>query len=77
MTKSYYQRREDEVKILIAKAKVRNNLTDAQLAKKIGMPHSTFGKQKLHPGTMRLEYVWAIEKMAGGREEATINVDNP
>lgn len=76
MSKSYYQRREDEVKILIAKAKVRNNLTDAQLAKKIGMPHSTFGKQKLHPGRMRLDFLWAIEKMAGDREEAAIDADN-
>lgn len=70
MPKSYYQRREEELKILIAEAKVKNNLTDAALAKKIGMPHSTFGKQKLHPGSMRMDFVWAIERLAGrGRRE--------
>ena len=38
MKKSAYQQREDEVKILINEAKIRNNLTDEGLAKKIGMP---------------------------------------
>lgn len=73
MQKSYYQRREDELKILIAEAKVKNNLTDADLAKKIGMTYSTFGKQKLHPGSMRMDFVWAIERLAGRdrREEVS------
>lgn len=65
MAKSYYQRREDETKILIAEAKVKNNLTDEALAKRIGMTLSTLKKQKQHPGRMRLDYVWAIEKLAG------------
>lgn len=65
MKKSYYQRRSDDVKILIHEAKVKNNLTDEMLAKKIGMKYGTFKKQKLHPGDLRLDYVWAIEVLAG------------
>lgn len=72
MAKSYYQRREDELKLLISEAKIKNNLTDKELAKKIGMPYSTFGKQKLHPGLMRMDFVWLIEQLAG-RKEVQIN----
>lgn len=38
MKKSVYQQRGDKVKILINEARVRNNLNDEGLAKKIGMP---------------------------------------
>lgn len=69
MSKSYYQRCEDEVKILITEAKVRNNLTDKDLAKKIGIKYNTFRNLKPHPGKLRLDYIWQIEKLAGrGRE---------
>lgn len=70
--KSYYQRREDELKILISKAKVRNGLTDEGLAKKIGMPLSTFRKQKMHPGSMRMDYVWLLEELAGIGKEVNL-----
>ena len=65
MSKSYYQRREDELKLLISEAKIRNHLTDKELAKKIGMPYNTFNKRKSHPGGLRVEYIWLIEKLAG------------
>lgn len=76
MAKSYYQQREDETKILIAEAKVRNNLTDVQLAQKIGIPLGTLRNQKSHPGRMRLDYIWAIEKLAGRKLGGTIDADN-
>lgn len=63
--KSYYQQREDEIKITIAEAKIRHNLTDAALARKIGMPFNTFNKKKLHPGEFRAVHVWLIEELAG------------
>lgn len=65
MKKSLYQKKEDDVKLLINEAKIRNNLKDEGLAKKIGMPLNTFRKQKIHPGGMRLDYLWAIEELAG------------
>lgn len=64
MARSYYKQREEETKMLIYKAKTRNNLTDAQLAQKIGMPLNTFAKKKTHPGELRLDFLWAIEKLA-------------
>ncbi len=65
--KTYYQQREDEIKIMISEAKVKNNLTNESLAKKIGMPLSTFSKLKMTPGKMRLDSIWLIEELAGRR----------
>lgn len=65
MKKSEYQRQEDEVKLLICEAKIRNNLTDEGLARKIGIPFSTLGKRKCHPGDFRMHHIWLIEQLAG------------
>lgn len=67
MKKSAYQQREDEVKILINEVKVRNNLTDEGLAKKIGMPLGTLRNRKVHPGRYRLDDIWLLEQLAGRR----------
>lgn len=64
MARSYYKQREEEIKLLICQAKIKNKLTDAQLAKKIGIPLRTFMDKKAHPGEMRLDFLWAIEKLA-------------
>lgn len=65
MRKSSYQQNEDEVKLLISEAKIRNNLTDEGLARKIGMPFNTLGKRKCHPGEFKLYHIWLIEQLAG------------
>ena len=67
MKKSAYQQHEDEVKILINEAKVRNNLTDEGLAKKIGMPLGTLRNRIVHPGRYRLDDIWLLEQLAGRR----------
>lgn len=66
--KSYYQQREDEVKIIIAEIKVKLNLTDEALAKKVGIPFNTFNKKKQHPGMFRADHIWQLEKLAGRRQ---------
>lgn len=63
--KSYYRLRKEEVIILIAEAKTKNNFNNVQLAKAIGMPANTLNRKTKHPGTLRLEQLWAIEKLAG------------
>lgn len=65
--KSYYQQREDELKLLIAEIKIKNKLSDEQLAKRIPMPLSTLKKRKSHPGRLLEEQVWILERMAGRR----------
>lgn len=65
LKKNYYEQREDEMKILIATAKVRNNLTNEGLAKKIGMPANTFNKKSCHPGLFRCSQLWLLEELAG------------
>jgi len=63
--KNYYRQREDELKIVIATAKVKHNLTDEGLAKKIGMPINTLKKKKCHPGELRGKHIWLLEELAG------------
>lgn len=63
--KTYFQRKEDDIKILISEAKTKNNLTDKALAKKIGMNPNTFSCMKLKPGDIDLKYIWRIEELAG------------
>ncbi|MCD7994359.1 MAG: hypothetical protein LUK37_22280 [Clostridia bacterium] len=65
MKKSAYQQKGDEVKILINEAKVRNNLNDEGLAKKIGMPLPTLRNRKSNPGRFRMDDIWLIEQLAG------------
>lgn len=65
LKKNYYRQREDDMKILIATAKTRNNLTNEKLAKKIGMPASTFSKKTCHPGEFRCSQLWLLEELAG------------
>ena len=65
MKKSDYQQRGDEVKILINEAKVRNNLTDEGLAKKMNMPLPTLRNRKCNPGRFRMDDIWMIELLAG------------
>lgn len=66
--KSYYQKREEGLLLTISKAKIQNNLTDRELAKKIGMNYGTFRNKKMRPGSFDADQVWAIEKLA---EEVT------
>lgn len=65
LKKNYYKRREDDMKILIAAAKARNNLNNQGLAKKIGMPVNTFNKKTCHPGLFRCSQLWLLEELAG------------
>lgn len=65
LKKNYYKQREDDMKILIAAAKTRNNLTNNSLAKKIGMPADTFNKKTCHPGSFRCSQLWLLEELAG------------
>ena len=70
MKKSAYQRHEDDVKLLIHEAKVRNNLTDEGLAKRIGMPLSTLRNRTVHPGRYRL----AGRSLGGGGSDVVSGV---
>lgn len=74
LKKNYYKQREDDMKILIATAKVRNNLTNEALAKKIGMPPSTFNKKSCHPGLFRCSQLWLLEELAGRNEQNHIKL---
>lgn len=65
MNRDIYQHKEDEVKILINEAKIRNHLTDGGLAKKMGISVSTLHKWRQQPGFFRLEHIWLIEQLAG------------
>ena len=42
--------------------------TQRELARRIGMPPTTFSYRMAHPENFRLEEIWAIEKIIGKME---------
>lgn len=65
LKKNYYKRREDDMKVLIAEAKARNNLDNKGLAKKIGVSHSSISHKTCHPGNFSCSQLWLLEELAG------------
>lgn len=65
MKKSIYQQKEDDVKVLVYEAKVRNGLTDAGLAKRLGIAESTVRERNSQPGKYRMNDIWILEMLAG------------
>lgn len=63
--KTYYQKKEDDMKILIAEAKTRNNLDNKGLARKIGVSKSTIDHKACHPGNFSCSQLWLLEELAG------------
>lgn len=61
---TYSQKRAEELKILISTVKVKHNLTNAQLAKKIGLTLPTFTRMKRDTGELRQKTVWLLEMLA-------------
>ena len=43
--------------------------TQKELARRIGMPPTTFSSRISHPENFRLEEIWAIERIIGRFEE--------
>jgi hypothetical protein len=64
MTKSHSAQRAEELKVLIATVKVKYKLTNAQLAKKIGVPLGTFTHWKSHIERFPVGKIWLLEVMA-------------
>lgn len=64
MTKSHSAQRAEELRILIATVKAKHKLTNAQLAKKIGVPLGTFTTWKSHVEKFPVGKIWLIEVLA-------------
>lgn len=64
MTKSHSMQRAEELKVLIATVKIKHNFTNAQLAKKIGVPLGTFTTWKSHVEKFPVGKVWLLEALA-------------
>jgi DNA-binding XRE family transcriptional regulator len=64
MEKSHSMQRAEELRILIATVKIKHKLTNAQLAKKIGVPLSTFTYWKSHIEKFPVGKIWLIEVLA-------------
>ncbi len=64
MVKSHSAQRAEELKVLIATVKIKHKLTNAQLAKKIGTPLSTFNYWKSHIEKFQIGKIWLLEVMA-------------
>ncbi len=57
---SYSRQCSENLKAIIAEAKVRRHLTDEGIAKAMGMPLSSFTFRKSNPGRFRLEDIWLL-----------------
>ncbi len=64
MTKSHSMQRAEDLKVLIATVKIKHNFTNAQLAKKIGVPLGTFTTWKSHVEKFPVGKVWLLEVLA-------------
>jgi len=64
MEKSHSMKRAEELRILIATVKIKHKLTNAQLAKKIGTPLSTFNHWKAHIERFPVGKIWLLEVLA-------------
>jgi hypothetical protein len=64
MAKSHSVQRAEDLKVLIASVKIKHKLTNAQLAKKIGTPVSTFNYWKSHIERFPVGKIWLLEVMA-------------
>lgn len=64
-----YVQRENEVRAWIAAGMALAGIkTQKDLAKKIGMPASSFQYRVSHPETLRLGEIWRLEKIIGSRK---------
>ncbi len=65
-----YTEKEDRIRAWVAvgimKARIR---TKKELAKRLGLPLSTFTYRLAHPETFRLSEVWRLEKVLGKMED--------
>lgn len=64
MEKSHSMKRAEELRILIATVKIKHKLTNAQLAKKIGIPVGTFNYWKTHVERFPAGKIWLLEVLA-------------
>ena len=64
MEKSHSIKRAEELRILIATVKIKHKLTNAQLAKKLGTPLSTFNRWKSHIEKFPVGKIWLLEILA-------------
>ena len=64
-----YVQRENEIRAWIAYGMAMAGIrTQKDLAKKIGMPQSSFQYRVSHPETFRLQEIWRLEKLIGSRK---------
>jgi hypothetical protein len=64
MQKRHSTQRAEELKVLIATVKIKHKLTNAQLAKKLATPLSTFTYWKGHIERFPVGKIWLLEVMA-------------
>lgn len=64
MGKGHSMQRAEELKVLIATVKIKHKLTNARLAKKLGIPLGTFTHWKANIERFPVGKVWLLEVMA-------------
>lgn len=65
MRKTAYRQLMDNTKVLLYEAKVRNDLTDEALAKKMGLSSRTIRERRSNPDLFTLDKLLILSELAG------------
>lgn len=65
MRKNGYRMLMDSAKVLLYEAKVRNNLSDEALAKRIGLSSRTIQERRRKPENLTLDKLAILSELAG------------
>ncbi len=65
--KSPVKKQLDDVRLLFAEAKIRNEMSDAELAKYLGIADRTLRERRADPSSLTLEKLFIILELAGRR----------
>lgn len=65
-----FEKKENEVREWILVGLIYTGIrTQKELAKRINMPLSTWRSRYANPETFRLDEIWALERIIGGKRE--------
>lgn len=59
-SQNYALQRSENIKVLIADIKIRQNLRDVDIANKLELPLSTFRAKKRIPSEFRMDEIWGL-----------------
>ena len=63
--KTWSERQKDDVRVLIAEAKIKNNFDDDELSRYLGIGDRTLRDRKIDPGASTLDKILILLELTG------------